>query len=180
MNIKSIAVFCGSKRGTNPVYMQHAAELGIILAKNNITLIYGGGSVGIMGALADAMMEHHGNVIGVIPEILLEWEQQHKGITELLVVDDMHTRKKKMYQLCDMALVLPGGYGTMDEFFEMITWNQLAIHNKKITILNSEGFYDPLKNQLSVMEENGFLYGSLSEKIKFIQSPAELLSVIRE
>lgn len=179
MNIKSIAVFCGSKKGSNPIYMQHAAELGTLLAKNKITLVYGGGSVGIMGGLADSMMRHNGKVTGVIPKVLLEWERQHKGITELLVVDDMHTRKKMMYQLCDMALVLPGGYGTMDEFFEMITWNQLAIHNKKIIILNSAGYYDSLLKQISEMEKNGFLYESITDKIQVINNPDELEEIIK-
>ena len=120
MKINSLAVFCGSKNGNNPVYSSHAKELGKILAENNITLIYGGGSVGIMGAVANATMENGGKVIGIIPKKLLEWEHQHEGITQLAIVDDMHVRKQRMYDLCDAAVILPGGVGTLDEFFEMV------------------------------------------------------------
>ena len=117
MKINSLAVFCGSKNGNNPVYSSHAKELGKILAENNITLIYGGGSVGIMCAVANATMENGGKVIGIIPKKLLEWEHQHEGITQLAIVDDMHVRKQRMYDLCDAAVILPGGVGTLDEFF---------------------------------------------------------------
>ena len=120
MHIQSVAVFCGSKTGKNPAFMEAAKDLGKVLATKNISLIYGGGSVGIMGAIADSVMQHNGIVIGVIPEILVAWEQQHKNITELRVVEDMHIRKKMMYELCDAAIVMPGGYGTLDEMFEII------------------------------------------------------------
>jgi uncharacterized protein (TIGR00730 family) len=141
MKINSLAVFCGSKNGNNPVYTEHAKELGKLLAKNNITLIYGGGGTGIMGAVADAMMESGGKVIGIITKKLVDWEHQHEGITDLSIVDDMHIRKQKMYDLCDAAVILPGGVGTLDEFFEMVTWNQLSIHDKKIYIINSGNFF---------------------------------------
>ena len=178
MKINSLAVFCGSKNGNNPLYAQHAAELGIILAQNNITLIYGGGSKGIMGALADAMMERNGKVIGVIPKVLVAWEHQHQGITELIVVDDMHIRKKKMYELCDAALILPGGFGTLDEFFEMVTWNQLAIHDKLLFIMNSNGFYNFLIQHMQQLETNGFLYEPVEKRMRVLKEPAELLASI--
>lgn len=123
--------FCGSKAGENPLFEAHAKELGKLFAQHNITLIYGGGSVGLMGAIANEIMLNGGEVVGVIPEVLVAWEQQHKGITKLHVVADMHVRKKMMYELCDAAIVLPGGYGTLDELFEIITWNNLKIHEKK-------------------------------------------------
>jgi len=113
---------------------------GTLLAAHGITLVYGGGSKGLMGALADAAMAGGGQVIGVIPELLLQWEHQHEGITELIVVPDMHTRKRQMYERCDAAVVLPGGYGTLDELFEMLTWNTLNIHSKQIYLLNSGGY----------------------------------------
>jgi uncharacterized protein (TIGR00730 family) len=174
MNIKSLAVFCGSKSGNNPVYSEHTAVLGKMLALNNITLVYGGGSKGLMGVLADAMMENGGKVIGVIPKLLLDWEHQHEGITELLVVKDMHVRKKKMYELCDAALILPGGFGTLDELFELVTWNQLSIHDKPIYILNSAGFYDHLLTHMHQLQKNGFLYEPLDKRIKFLITPEEL------
>ena len=174
MNINSLAVFCGSKKGNKPVYSQHAAELGRLMAANNISLIYGGSKKGIMGAIADTIMMNGGKVIGVIPRILIDWEHQHEGITELLVVDDMHVRKRKMYELCDAALILPGGFGTLDEMFELLTWNQLSIHDKPIYILNSEGFYDHLIDHMKFLEQSGFLYEPIDVKMKFLKEPGEL------
>ncbi len=170
MHIKSVAVFCGSKTGKNPAYIEAAVNLGVILAKNNITLIYGGGSVGIMGAIADSVMQNNGKVIGVIPEVLVLWEQQHNNITELHVVEDMHMRKKMMYELCDAAIVMPGGYGTLDEMFEIITWNNLKIHEKKVILLNIEGYYNPLLAHLEMMQSQGFLYENWQERILLVNS----------
>ena len=179
MKINSLAVFCGSKNGNNPVYSYQAAELGNLLAENKITLIYGGGSKGIMGAIADAVMGKGGRVIGVIPKILVDWEHQHEGITELIVAEDMHVRKKKMYELCDAAIILPGGYGTLDELFEMVTWNQLSIHNKPIFILNSDGFYDHLISHIHNLQQKEFLYEPVDKRIKIISNPVELLPYIQ-
>jgi uncharacterized protein (TIGR00730 family) len=178
MKINSLAVFCGSKNGNNPVYTEHANELGKLLAKNNITLIYGGGSTGIMGAVADAMMENGGKVIGIITKRLVDWEHQHEGITDLSIVDDMHIRKQKMYDLCDAAVILPGGVGTLDEFFEMVTWNQLSIHDKKIYIINSDNFFDFLLKHIRQMEKQGFLYESVLERITVLDEPEQLLQYI--
>jgi len=178
MKINSLAVFCGSKNGNNPVYVNHAKELGKLLAKKNITLIYGGGSTGIMGAVADAMMEGGGKVIGIITKKLVDWEHQHKGITDLSIVDDMHIRKQKMYDLCDAAVILPGGVGTLDEFFEMVTWNQLSIHDKKIYIINSDNFFDFLLKHIQQMEKQGFLYESVLERITVLDEPEQLLQYL--
>jgi len=178
MKINSLAVFCGSKNGNNPVYTKHAKELGNLLAKKNITLIYGGGSTGIMGAVADAMMESGGKVIGVITKKLVDWEHQHEGITDLSIVDDMHIRKQKMYDLCDAAVILPGGVGTLDEFFEMVTWNQLSIHDKKIYIINSDNFFDFLLKHIQQMEKQGFLYESVLERITVLDEPEQLLQYL--
>jgi uncharacterized protein (TIGR00730 family) len=178
MKVNSLGVFCGSKNGHNPLFAKHAASLGMLLANNNITLVYGGGSKGLMGILADAMMENNGNVTGVIPKILLDWEHQHEGITQLLVVEDMHVRKKKMYELSDAALILPGGFGTLDELFELLTWNQLAIHSKPIFLLNSDGFYNSLVEHIRQIEKNGFLYEPVDKRIKVISNPDELIPYI--
>lgn len=176
MNWKNIAVFCGSKSGNNPLFVEHAKELGKLLVENNITMIYGGGSVGVMGAIADIMMQHNGKVIGVIPELLVEWEQQHKSITELHVVKDMHVRKKMMYELCDAAIILPGGYGTLDELFEIITWNNLKIHEKKIILLNSAGFYDNLIAHIQTMQQQGYLYEDWTQRITVVTNPHSIFS----
>jgi uncharacterized protein (TIGR00730 family) len=176
MAIQSLAVFCGSKKGTNPLYMEQAAQLGKLLAENNIRVIYGGGSAGIMGAIADSAMEHGGSVTGIIPKLLIEWEVEHKRITELIVSDDMHIRKKTLYELCDAAIVLPGGFGTLDELFEILTWNQLSIHYKPVFILNTDKFYDHLIQHIQKMREEEFLYEQTEKRIIIIDEPAELIN----
>jgi len=178
MPINAIAVFCGSKKGNNPLYIQHARTLGKIFVQHNIMLIYGGGSTGIMGAIADAVMENNGKVTGVIPRVLVDWEHQHENITELLIVDNMHTRKMKLYELCDAAVILPGGFGTLDELFEMLTWNQLAIHNKPIFIINSAGFYNSLISHMRNFEEDGFLYDELDKRIKILDEPSQFVQYL--
>lgn len=178
MSITSLAVFCGSKTGNNPLFVAQARELGHLLAEKNIRLVYGGGNSGIMGAIANAMLEKNGKITGIIPQVLTEWEHQHEGITELIVVDNMHTRKRMMYEQCDAALILPGGFGTLDELFEMLTWNQLNIHNKQIFILNSSGFYDHLIAHCRMMEQESFLYDRIEARMTVIGSPAELAPLL--
>ena len=178
MQITSLAVFCGSKSGNNPLFEAHAKTLGHILANKNITLIYGGGNKGIMGAVANAVLEKNGKVIGIIPHLLTEWEHHHQGITELMIVDDMHIRKKLLYEKCDAAIILPGGFGTLDELFEMLTWNQLSIHNKGIFILNTSGFYDHLLAHAKIMQRENFLYDSLEERLTILSSPEEIVQFL--
>ena len=174
MPVVALAVFCGSKNGIDELYVNHAQQLGKIMADCNVAMIYGGGSTGLMGLVADSVMRHNGRVTGIIPHVLVEWEHQHHGITELIVADDMHERKKKMYELCDAAIILPGGFGTLDELFEMLTWNQLSIHDKRIFILNSGGFYDHLLAHINRLEEHGFLYETARERITVLGDPSEL------
>ena len=180
MPIRSVAVFCGSKFGKNPVYKQHTSALGKLLAAQAVSVVYGGGSVGLMGLIADEMMANNGRVTGVIPQVLVDWERQHQSITELLVVPDMHVRKKKMYELCDAAVILPGGFGTLDELFEMLTWNQLAIHDKKIFILNSGGYYQHLIAHIEKMREEEFLYEAAYDRLRVLNQPDELLPYLLE
>ncbi len=176
MNIKAIAVFCGSHAGANPLFHAQTLELGRLLALLEIKLVYGGGKKGLMGAIADAVLAHGGEVMGVIPKILTEWEQQHEGLTELAVVPDMHSRKKMMYEMSDAAIILPGGYGTMDELFEMLTWNQLRIHDKKIYLLNTAGYYNALIQFLRQAEKEDFLYDPLEERIVVCNNPVEIFN----
>jgi uncharacterized protein (TIGR00730 family) len=178
MPIQSIAIFCGSQKGQHPIYAQHADELGKLITENNLTLIYGGGKNGLMGVAANSVLNHGGKVYGIIPKVLVEWESQHEGITELLVVEDMHIRKRTIYERCDAAIILAGGFGSLDELFEILTWNQLAIHDKKIFILNSNGFYDHLLTHLEKVAKEGFLYGELNEKFIVLQEPKDLLQYI--
>ncbi len=178
MQIQNLAVFCGSKSGNDEAYTKETAALGSFMASNNITLVYGGGNKGLMGTIADAVMTGLGKVIGIIPEILLEWEHQHEGITDLRIVSDMHTRKKLMYELCDAAVVLPGGNGTLDEMFEMLTWNTLQIHNKKIILLNCNHYYDHLIAHIHTMQQQGFLYENWQERLIVCSSAAEVISAL--
>lgn len=178
MAIQSIAVFCGSQKGLHPIYEQHAEALGKIITEQHLTLIYGGGRNGLMGVTANTVMNHGGKVYGIIPKVLVEWESQHEGITELLVVEDMHVRKRTIYERCDAAIVMAGGFGSLDELFEILTWNQLAIHDKKIFILNSNGFYDHLLTHLQKVADEEFLYGNLNEKFSVLQEPEDLLQYL--
>jgi uncharacterized protein (TIGR00730 family) len=172
--INKLAIFCGSKTGNNPLYEQQAVILADILAKQKIELIYGGGKNGLMGVVADTVLARGGIVRGVIPQVLKDWEHQHNDISELFVVDDMHVRKRKLYDLCDGAIILPGGFGTLDELFEILTWNQLSIHNKKIFIMNGGGFYNHLIAHMQLLSDEGFLYGRLEEKFTVLNEPEEL------
>ena len=176
MQFKSVVVFCGSKSGVNPLFVQHAVQLGNLLAENNIYLIYGGGNVGLMGAVANAVLEKGGNVVGIIPELLNSRERQHDGITELIVVENMHVRKRMLYEKADAAIILPGGFGTMDELFEILTWNQLSIHDKPVYILNSGGYYDALLQHFYIMMKEGFLYDNPDNAVTIITEPSAIFN----
>jgi len=176
MQIRSVAVFCGSKNGNNPLFARHAVELGKYIGLLKLKLVYGGGSTGLMGLIADAALAEGVDVMGIIPELLTEWEHHHKGLSQLAIVADMHTRKKMIYERCDAAIILPGGFGTLDEFFEMLTWNQLKIHNKKIYLLNSGGFYNHLLAHLRQLEKEGLLYDRLEDRINVCETPVEVFN----
>jgi len=173
--ITKLAIFCGSKTGKNEVYKRHALELATIMAENKIELVYGGGKKGIMGIVADTVMGKGGIVRGVIPQMLVDWEHQHEGISELFVVEDMHVRKRKMYELCDGVVILPGGFGTLDELFETLTWNQLSLHDKKVFILNTAGFYNHLLQHLDFLNQEGFLWNDLNGLMVVLSEPKEIL-----
>lgn len=176
MMYKSVAVFCGSKDGADPIFLLHAREIGALIAKHKLTLVYGGGNCGLMGEVANAALRENGKVIGVIPEVLKGRERHHTGISELIIVPDMHTRKKAMYDLCDAAIILPGGNGTLDEMFEMITWNGLAIHDKKIILLNTAGYYNYLIGHINNMQTNDFLHSDIHEMMAVYTTPDAIFS----
>jgi uncharacterized protein (TIGR00730 family) len=142
--MKAVCVFCGSSPGTDPVYWEVASALGREVARRDLQLVYGGGKVGLMGAVADAALEAGGEVVGVIPQALVDKEVAHRGLTELVVVGTMHDRKARMADMADAFVALPGGYGTFEEFCEVLTWTQLGVHAKPCGVLNVVGFYDPL------------------------------------
>jgi uncharacterized protein (TIGR00730 family) len=155
----NIAVFCGANTGTDPSILQAAQAMGRSIAQRGMGVVYGGGHVGLMGAVADAALEAGGRVIGVIPGFMVEKELAHQALTELIIVRDMHERKMRMHELSQAVVALPGGFGTMDEVFELLTWRQLGLHAKPIGVLNVNDFYSPLLEQVARMERDGFLHG---------------------
>ncbi len=157
MKLKQIVVFCASSPGFGTRFMEAAEEVGQAFVARQIQLVYGGGRVGLMGAVADSVMKHGGQVVGVIPQFLNSKEIGHSGITQLIEVDTMHERKAKMNALCDGIIALPGGFGTMEELFEMVTWAQLGLHKKPVGLLNVDGFYDHLIRFIQEMVDTGLL-----------------------
>ena len=155
--MKSICVYCGSNFNGDPVLRTAIENLAQAMTDQNITLVYGGGSVGVMGVIADEVLKRDGKVTGVIPQFLLDKEVGHKSLTQMIVTDNMHERKQTMADLSDGFIVLPGGFGTLEEFFEVLTWLQLGLHGKAIGVLNVGGFYDPLFAQMEVMVQHRFL-----------------------
>ena len=156
--MKTICAYCGSNTGNNPAYAAQARALGQRLAADGITLVFGGGNVGLMSIVANAVLAGGGEVIGVIPQQLVDWEVAHKGITRLEVVDSMHTRKARMFELSDGFIALPGGFGTLDEMFEMLTWRQLGLGKKPCAFLDVDGFWQPLMTMLDTMVRERFLH----------------------
>jgi uncharacterized protein (TIGR00730 family) len=155
--MKSVAVYCGSSSGNQEMYVQQAQEMGRELARRGLTLVYGGGCVGLMGTIADAVLAEGGKVIGVIPGFLADKELAHKGCTELHVVETMHQRKLLMADLAEGFVAMPGGFGTLEELFEVLTWGQLGLHGKPVGLLNTLGFYDSLLALLDHMSGEAFL-----------------------
>ncbi|OXB14887.1 LOG family protein [Flavobacterium tructae] len=177
--MKRITVFCGSSFGTDKIYKEQAALLGKTLAQQNIELVYGGANVGLMGAVADGVLNEGGKAIGVLPNFLRSKEIAHLSLTELIVVESMHERKTKMNDLCDGVIALPGGFGTLEELFEMLTWGQLGLHKKPIGILNINGFYDSLIELTKVMVEKGLLKPVNQEMLLVSDTIEDLLHQMR-
>ncbi|NLC62393.1 MAG: TIGR00730 family Rossman fold protein [Gammaproteobacteria bacterium] len=156
--MKNLCVYCGSNTGTKPVYQEQAIALGTRLAKDGIGLVYGGGNIGLMGAVADAVMQAGGHVTGVIPEQLVQMEVAHNGVTRLEVVGSMHERKKRMFDLADGFVALPGGFGTLEEIIEMLTWRQLGIGDKPCAFLDVAGYWSPIARMMDRMVADRFLH----------------------
>jgi len=180
MNFRRICVFCGSNPGVNPAYTKAAAGLARLLADRRIELVYGGGNIGLMGVLADAALEAGGRVIGVIPESLMAKEVGHQGLTELRVVGSMHERKALMADLAEGFIALPGGYGTFEEFCEVVTWSQLGLHAKPCGVLNAEGYYDPLLALFDRAVKEGFLRSDNRTLVLEERDPRRLLEKMSE
>ena len=178
--MKSICVYCGSNAGSKIVYSERAAALGDRIAKEGLRLIYGGGNVGLMGVVANAVLEAGGQVTGVIPKQLADWEVAHRGLTELEIVGSMHERKARMFDLADGFVTLPGGFGTMEEIFEMLTWRQLGIGNKPCAFLDVDGFYAPLIGMIDRMVEERFLHAEQRNDLWHGEDIAGMLRWMRE
>lgn len=171
----NICVYCGSSNGNNKGILEQSQKFGRLLAERGHNLIYGGSSLGIMGIIADSVMLHQGEVIGVIPENLFRKEVAHQGITRLITVKDMHQRKSHMAELADAFVAFPGGFGTMEELFEIITWNQIGILNKPVTIMNLDGFYDPLIDMINRSVETGFIKQKNSQIVQIAETLEQCL-----
>lgn len=177
--MKRVTVFCGSSFGTEDIYKSQAILLGEKLAKHQIELVYGGANVGLMGAVADGVLNNGGKAIGVLPNFLKSKEIAHENLTELILVETMHERKTKMNELCDGVIALPGGFGTLEEFFEMLTWAQLGLHKKPIAILNIDGFYDALMLFVQTMVDKGFLKEINKNMILISDNIEELIEMMK-
>lgn len=177
--MKKLCVFCGSASGNHPLYLETARMLGEMMARENIALVYGGATIGVMGAVADSVLVHGGVVIGVMPKVLVNYEIAHKGLTELHVVEDMHSRKKMMYDRSDAFISLPGGMGTLDEMFEILTWSQLQLHNKPCFIYNLNGFYDSLLEYLRHSHKEGFIKAEHLKLLSEIKAEDQLLGLLK-
>jgi uncharacterized protein (TIGR00730 family) len=176
--MKSLCVFCGSSAGRDEAYVETARQLGRLLAERGITLVYGGGAIGLMGACAEACLAAGGKVVGIIPEHLMRMEVGSLDLTELHVVKTMHERKAMMAELSDGFIVLPGGVGTMEEFFEVWTWGQLGIHRKPFGVLNVKGYYDALFSFIATMVEEGFLKVQQAAMTQLSEDPEQLLEAL--
>jgi hypothetical protein len=177
-NEKSIAVFCASASGANPIYLETARDLGRLIAQKSYGLVYGGATVGAMGAVADAALAAGGDVMGVIPDVIMDLEIAHRGLTELHVVRTMHERKALMASRADAFVALPGGYGTLDEFIEIVTWAQLRIHTKPCVMVNVGGFYDPLLAFFDSAVDQGLIKPENRGLIQVAGSASEALDII--
>lgn len=178
--LRRLCVFCGSSAGLQPIFKETARAMGRLLAERSLELVYGGGKVGLMGAVADGCLAHGGRAIGVIPKALVEREIAHTGLTELRIVNSMHERKALMADLADAFIALPGGFGTWDEFCEIVTWAQLGIHQKGCALLNVNGYYDPLLAMTDRAVAEGFLPAAHRDMLLTESDPARLLDRLKE
>ena len=179
MPVKSVCVYCGSRAGAMPAYAQAAEKLGTALAQASWRLVYGAGDVGLMGIVARAAQAAGGDTFGVIPTHLVEWEVGKTDLTHYIVTETMHERKKVMFMNADAVVVLPGGAGSLDEFFEVLTWAQLGLHRKPLVILNSEGYWDPLIHLVDHVIEQGFADASLRDFYYVADDPEDTLAFLR-
>jgi len=177
-DIQALCVYCGSTESVAPVYLEAAERLGAVLADNGIRLVYGGGGIGLMGAVADGALARGGKVVGIMPEFLLEIEVGHEGVEDMIFVDSMHSRKQKMFDLADAFIVLPGGFGTLDEAIEILTWKQLCRHDKPVVLVNIEGYWDPLQKLIDSLIDGGFARPQNADLLTTVTKVEDILSAL--
>ncbi len=178
--IRSVCVFCGSSSRVNEVYRDAASRLGAAIAKQGLMLVYGGGKIGLMGILAEAALGAGGRVVGVIPGFLRDLEVAHEGLTELRVVDGMHDRKRVMFELADAFVVLPGGFGTLDETIEIVTWRQLGLHDKRVVLVDVNGFWQPLRSLITTVVATGFAHPEHANLLTIVRSVEDVFAALRD
>lgn len=178
-SIHSIAVFCGAQPSVDDQFLKLGADVGRLLAEKNITITYGAGGTGMMGAVAGAALKARGHVVGVVPSGPIQLEPLQPGLTELIHVSNMHERKRRMFALSEAALILPGGMGTLDEFFEMLTWHQIGLHNKPMIIFNHQGYWDPLIALLRHVVASGFARAETLEYFQECKNLRELMTLLQ-
>jgi len=178
--VKSVCVYCGASNGASETFLKIATDVGRALGEHRIRLIYGGGGIGLMGAVADAALAAGGEVLGIIPEHLQQAELGHRGLTELKIVDSMHTRKRMMFDLSEAFIVLPGGMGTLDETFEILTWRQLGLHDKPILLVDVAGYWRPLRDLLDHLAAHGFTETLAPRLLQIVPDVAELMTALAD
>lgn len=176
--ITSLCVFCGSKMGGDPAYEAAARTLGAEMASRGVRLVYGGGGIGLMGVLAETVLSGGGQVTGVIPEFLMAYEVGDPGVTELVMTESMHERKARMFEISDAVVVMPGGLGTLDETFEIITWKQLQQHAKPVVVLNAGGYWDPLDAMVDSIIANGFAHPKVKDLYTVVDTPEQVFDAL--
>ena len=173
--IRSLCILCGSRVGNDPAYGEAAARLGHIMAERGVRLVFGAGSIGLMGVVADAVLEAGGEAIGIIPDFLMKYEVGHRRLTDLVVTDSMHDRKRRMFEMADGFVTLPGGLGTMDETFEIVTWKQLRLHSAPIVVLDTKGYWGPLNTLVQAIIAGEFAHPAAAELFTVVSTPEEVL-----
>ena len=177
--LNAVCVYCGSSRPKNPAHSAAAKEFGLMLAKDNISLVYGGARIGLMGLIADSVLGANGQVVGIIPEHLQKYEVGHTGVTKLHIVENMHVRKKMMFDMSDAFVVLPGGYGTLDEFFEVLTWRQLQMHDKPIILVDIDGYWAPMRTLLDHIVDKGFAQPDTRRLVSIVSKVEDIIPAIK-
>lgn len=178
--IKNLCVFCGSKMGENPAFQDAADALGEEMVERGVGLVYGGGGIGLMGAVTDAVLKRGGTVTGVIPEFLLQYEVGNPDVTELIVTESMHDRKRTMFEKSDAFVILPGGLGTLDETFEIVTWKQLQLHSKPIIVLDVGGYWQPLSHLVEAIVKGGFAHPAVKELFTVVDTVDQVFDAIAQ